>query len=358
MMNRITPHVLVFLFASLLAACSRADSSVPVTGQESDLRLEIESPNGESAFRQGDQAITYNYVVTNTGPQSLSGPVIVQDDPRVVVCPQLNIIGNLDSNLDFNESVTCTANYTPSEQERSAGSITNRARAIVGGVTSNESTYTLGQAAAGPTRAGADDSQTPSAVTPETSADSTQMASTISSPTLESSAAATQAPSVISTATPGVSTDTTQAPSGIASATPDASANITQTPADFPTATLGSSANVTPGATASADTVNVIDLPAGTDTILLPGVVPAGGTIRYSINAAQGQQLSLNFVVTTNQLAVTVTGPDGAVVKARELIMPWSQSLASAGDFLIEVQNMDNAAAQPYLLELRLTPAN
>ncbi|HET9867916.1 MAG TPA: hypothetical protein VFQ06_11530, partial [Nitrospira sp.] len=277
MMNRITPHVLVFLFAFLLAACGGADSSVPVTGQESDLRLEIESPNGESAFQQGDQAITYNYVVTNTGPQSLSGPVIVQDDPRVVVCPQLNTIGNLDGNLDFNESVTCTANYTPSEEERSAGSITNRARAIVGSVTSNESTYTLGQAAAAPATAGADASQTPSVVTPETFTDSTQTAS------------------ALSTATPGVSTDTTQAPSVIASATPDASANITQTPADFPTATLGSSANATPGATASADTVNVIDLPAGTDTILLPGVVPAGGTIRYSINAAQGQQLSLNF---------------------------------------------------------------
>jgi hypothetical protein len=342
------------LFASLLAACGGADSSVPVTGQDTGLRLEIDSPNGESAFQQGDQAITYNYVVTNTGAQSLSGPVIVEDAPRMVICPQLNSIGNFDNQLDFNESVTCTASYTPGEQDRSAGSITTRARAIVGGVMSNESTFTLGHTAAGPTRSAAGASPTPAVMTPSPAVDSTQTPSAITSPTPEAFASATQGPSVIPTATVGASVDATQTASGNAGTTPDAFAGTTQTPADFPTATAGSSANVT----AAVDTLNVIDLAAGTDTILLPGVVPAGGTIRYSINAAQGQQLSLNFIVTTSQLAVTVTAPDGSVVKTRELIMPWSGRLASAGDYLIEVQNLDSAAAQPYLLELRLTPAS
>ena len=101
MMNRITPLILMCLFASLLAACGGADSSVPVTGQDTGLRLEIDSPNGESAFQQGDQAITYNYVVTNTGAQSLSGPVIVEDAPRLVICPQLNTVGNFDNQRDI-----------------------------------------------------------------------------------------------------------------------------------------------------------------------------------------------------------------------------------------------------------------
>jgi hypothetical protein len=144
MMNRSTPLLILFLLTCLLAACGEAEPGIPVTGQESDLRLEVQSPNGESAFRQGDGAITYNYVVTNTGPQSLRGPVLVQDAPRLVICPQLNTVGDLDSELDFNESITCTATYSPSQEERSAGSITNRAQANVGGKVSNEATFTLG----------------------------------------------------------------------------------------------------------------------------------------------------------------------------------------------------------------------
>src|SRR5215208_6563347 len=137
MMNRSTLVSFVFLFACLLAACGEADPGIPVTGQESALQLTIESPDGEQAFQQGDQPISYNYVVTNTGPQSLRGPVIVEDAPRQVSCPQLNTVGDQDSDLDFNESITCTAIYSPSDSDRSAGSITNRARAIVGGMVSN-----------------------------------------------------------------------------------------------------------------------------------------------------------------------------------------------------------------------------
>ena len=143
MTNRTTHLTVVFLLASLLTACSAADSSIPVTGQQSALQLTVESPDGENAFRQGEEPITYNYVVTNTGSQSLSGPVIVDDAPRQVVCPPLNTVGNMDDSLDFNESISCTAYYTLSEEEKSASSITNRARAIVGGAVSNETALSV-----------------------------------------------------------------------------------------------------------------------------------------------------------------------------------------------------------------------
>jgi hypothetical protein len=102
----------------------------------------------------------------------------------------------------------------------------------------------------------------------------------------------------------------------------------------------------------------VIDLPAGTEMIVLPGIVPAGGSIRYSINTTEGQQLSLSFLVTTNQLAVSVTGPDGALLKTPEEALPWSETVPSSGDYLIEVVSLDSAAAQPYVLELRRSPPN
>src|SRR5215207_2052949 len=185
-MNKITHLLLVILFVSLLSACSSDDEAIPVTGDQSDLQLTVQSPDGESTFRQGEKAITYNYVVTNTGPQSLSGPVIVEDAPRQVSCPQLNTVGNLDDKLDFNESITCTAFYTPGESERSAGSITNRARALVGGAVSNESTLTLGQAAATPSVEGDGAQDVPGA---------------------------SQTPPVIPTATQGTSTASTEIPS-------------------------------------------------------------------------------------------------------------------------------------------------
>src|SRR5215208_5981007 len=196
-MNRITYLIIVILFVSLLSACSEADSAIPVTGEKSDLHLTVESPNGESAFRQGEKAITYNYIVTNTGTLRLSGPVLVDDPPRQVACPPLSTVGNLDSYLDQNESVTCTSYYTPTGSDRGAGSITNRAKAIVGGAVSNETgiTLSLGQAAGTP-----------------------------------STAVASQAPSLDLTATPDSSADTTQTPLVIPTSTMDSSADTTQTP--------------------------------------------------------------------------------------------------------------------------------
>src|SRR5215213_4828293 len=268
MMNRSTLLSLVFLFACLLAACGEADADagIPVTGQGSALQLTVESPDGEQAFRQADQPISYNYVITNTGPQSLRGPVIVEDAPRQVSCPQLNTVGDQDNDLDFNESITCTAIYNPSDSDRSAGSITNRARAIVGGMVSNESTFSIGQAAATPTVRGQAELSTPAA-------------------------SASQTPSAIPSATQDTAPVSTETLSAIPTATPGTSSGSTETPSVIPTATLASSAGESSGPTASVDSVNVIDLPAGVETIVLPGMVPAGGSIRYSIEAAPGQQL-------------------------------------------------------------------
>jgi hypothetical protein len=338
-MNRITYLTFMVLFALLLAACGEAEPGIPVTGQESDLQLQVEAPDGESALRQADGAITFNYVVTNTGPQSLRGPVIVNDAPRQVSCPPLSTVGDLDDELDFNESITCTAFYTPGEAERNSGSVTSRAQAIVGGMASNESTLTLGQAAGTPTGISEGAAHTPEA-SPTPLAFPTDSSRTAAAPS--------ETPQVFPTATLLVNSTATQ----------DPSANPTGTPLDIPTATVISSGNPTQLPTASADSVNVIDLPAGSDMILLPGVVPAGERIRYSIDAVQGQQLSLNFIVRTDQLFLSVTGPDGSSIKAPETAMPWSEALSSAGDYLIEIVNVDSSAVQPYVLELHLSPAN
>ena len=307
-MNRITHITIGFVLIWILTGCGQADSSIPVTGQRS-LQLTVEAPDGERAFRQPGEALTYNYLVANTGPQSLSGPVVVNDPPRQVSCPPLNTVGNLDDNLDFNESVTCTATYTPSEADRSAGSLTSRAQAVVGGAVSNEASLTLspGQDQSNPTPF--------NQVSPTAFPDQTYP---------NANPALTEFPAPAETQTPLIA------------------------PTDTPAAPADS--------TASAGAVHVINVPVPAEGTLLPGVAPAGGGVRYSLTASQGQQLTLNLVVTTEQIDLVVTVPDGLVLRPGQAGRPWSQTIPTSGEYIIEVRDTSGADAQPYMLQLQLTP--
>jgi hypothetical protein len=321
-MNRITHIMIVFLLIGMLTACSQAKPSVPVTGEQSTLQLTVESPDGERDFRQGE-AITYNYVVTNAGSQSLSGPVIVNDPPRQVSCPPLNTVGNLDDKLDFNESVACTTSYAPSEADRSAGSITSRAQAIVGGAASNEASLSLSL--------GQDQSAPTPFVQPSVTAfpDETSPTANATSTGLVAPSGS-QTPSIAATATPAAPADATQVPSVNSTAAPDS--------------------------TAPAGAVNIINIPVPAEGVLLPGVAPAGGSIRYSLTASQGQRLTLNFVITTDQLNLVVTGPGGVVLRPSQAGQPWSETLPSGGEYFLEVRDTSGRDAQPYMLQLQLSP--
>ncbi|MEZ4714191.1 MAG: hypothetical protein R3A44_43815 [Caldilineaceae bacterium] len=94
-----------------------------------------------------NQIITYSYIVTNTGNVALAGPVTVSDDkivnPNAVTCPAVNTVGNTDSNLDANESITCTASYAITQADLDSGSVTNTASAAADSVTSNQATATV-----------------------------------------------------------------------------------------------------------------------------------------------------------------------------------------------------------------------
>jgi hypothetical protein len=82
--------------------------------------------------------ISYDYLVTNTGNVSLAGPVSVDDDKTPVICPALTTVGNLDTLLNPGESITCTADYSVTADDVVAGSVTNTATALAGGVFSNQ----------------------------------------------------------------------------------------------------------------------------------------------------------------------------------------------------------------------------
>jgi hypothetical protein len=50
----------------------------------------------------------------------------------------------LNDQLDTNETLICTASYTPLERDRTADAIISRARAMIGSAVSNEAIFQLG----------------------------------------------------------------------------------------------------------------------------------------------------------------------------------------------------------------------
>jgi LysM repeat protein len=94
-------------------------------------------------FNAVGQVITYNYLIRNTGNQSLPGPASVTDDKATTSCREVTTGGNADANLDPTEEVTCTGTHTITQADLDAGSVTNKVTATVGGVTSNTASFPL-----------------------------------------------------------------------------------------------------------------------------------------------------------------------------------------------------------------------
>jgi uncharacterized repeat protein (TIGR01451 family) len=143
----------LFLFILLvLSACNLGGApNTTVTGDTPVLRLTVQTRDGASTFSATGEVINYNYVITNTGTTPLAGPVIVTDAPRGPSCPDVATIGNLDTYLDLNETITCTSTHTVTEVDVSTGSITNLATANAGGVVSNQTGITLTRSVAAQT---------------------------------------------------------------------------------------------------------------------------------------------------------------------------------------------------------------
>src|SRR5205085_5753206 len=83
------------------------------------------------------QAITYTYVLKNTGTVTLAGPFSVSDDKQGVINP----CGS--GPLAPGASTSCSSTRTITQADLVAGSITNKATASGNGATSNEATATV-----------------------------------------------------------------------------------------------------------------------------------------------------------------------------------------------------------------------
>jgi uncharacterized repeat protein (TIGR01451 family) len=116
------------------------DEDVPAVKNPALSLAKTPSPVTYSAV---GQTISYSYVVRNTGNVRLAGPVTVADDKATVTCPNVNTVGNNDGFLDPGEQISCTAAHVITQADLDARSVTNIARATVGGTQSNQATATV-----------------------------------------------------------------------------------------------------------------------------------------------------------------------------------------------------------------------
>lgn len=143
-MGKIIRYSLVPIIVILtLYACSLTRKPTPTPPDNpsniiaaSVVLLNKQATNGANVFNAVGQIINYSYVVTNTGTAPLAGPVTIIDDKVAAICPNVNTVGNLNDNLDQNESITCASAYTITQADLNAGSVTNNATAKVGGIDS------------------------------------------------------------------------------------------------------------------------------------------------------------------------------------------------------------------------------
>jgi len=95
-------------------------SSVTVDASGATSTLSLTKSTTSTGYGKAGQTISYSYLVTNTGTESLTG-VGVTDNKVSVSCPH--------SSLAPGASETCTATYTVTQADVDAGSVTNVATA-------------------------------------------------------------------------------------------------------------------------------------------------------------------------------------------------------------------------------------
>ena len=97
--------------------------------------LSLKKSASPTSYIAAGSVISYSYLITNTGSTTFTGPFSVADDKATVTCPS--------GGLAPLESMTCSANYTITQGDMDAGSVTNVATASANGTDSNPDSVTV-----------------------------------------------------------------------------------------------------------------------------------------------------------------------------------------------------------------------
>ena len=340
--------------------------------------LTITTAANPSTYNQANQTITFTYVVKNTGTTVL-GPAqfVVQDEriPNLITCDVPN------KTLAANESVTCTAPYTVTQNDVTAGAIVSRAVASGGGgVTADPATLTINSQGGGGTPSstytrgstishkvskgewllqiarcyGADFNALWKANPSITDPDVIEPDFILSVPNLGSNGTIYGPPCVTTyTVVSGDTWDSIakkfNADVAVLMEANKGVALTNGTVLKIPINSAGS----TP-ATPPPGTTRII-FPAGASSVTVPGTVTAQGSIRYLLSASSGQTLTIKVNAPANEVAVGITSPANAVLKQRDTVLTWTGAITANGDHVIEIAGVSGANSKNFTMEVTLT---
>lgn len=131
--------VLLIIACGLTATPSATNNSL--ANQNAGLSLAIQPQS--TTYNQQGQQITYNFVITNNSTSTFTGQVSVADDKMSVACPGIETAGDKDANFEQGESITCTATYSISAADITAGSVKDTATGRVGEQVTNTANATI-----------------------------------------------------------------------------------------------------------------------------------------------------------------------------------------------------------------------
>ena len=139
--------VMLFLAAS---ACTWFTTTQPTPAANSlisinqsslpsvELSVQAEPP---APLNTVGQVVQYKYTLRNNGSVPILGAVTFSG--ATVTCPSVTTIGNLDGNLDANETLACTSSYAVTQADLDKGSLTSVTSASVNDTVSNQVTTTV-----------------------------------------------------------------------------------------------------------------------------------------------------------------------------------------------------------------------
>jgi uncharacterized repeat protein (TIGR01451 family) len=111
----------------------------------------------------------------------------------------------------------------------------------------------------------------------------------------------------------------------------------------------------TPTPSATTAVAMRITIDPGQTTASRIGLINPNETIRYLLNAAAGQVLSIKLTAPANEVAMGVNGPTGLVLKPLDGSPTWNSTITAGGDHMITLTTLTGGSSKSYTLEVSLT---
>jgi ELWxxDGT repeat protein len=327
---------------------------------DSVVRLTVESAPTE--YTAIGQVINFSFVVSNAGTSPLAGPVLITNDKMTITCPVVNLIGNQDQNLDGGETITCGGSYVITQADIDGGSVTDTARATVGGLLSNTVSTVISEA---------DEALLILVVANPATYNQAGQQITYTY-TIKNTQATSLGPAQFIVRDSRFPTPINCGPDTTVLATNQivtctTSSAITQADLDMPQITNSATASGAGAVTLQPAVVTIANnnfpVPVTTSisilegsTFIQNGTISTPGWVRYVIiGSKKGEILSVRVTTPANDLSFAVYGQNGLTLKPLDATTSWTGTLTADSDYSIDIVSAHGSTNKGYTLDVTVS---